>query len=77
MIRRVLARLFGVMTSVSGMAMRDMSMVAGLFVISGGMMLGSRAMVFRGVLVMVGRFQVMLFSFFRHGCSLSEIRISV
>jgi hypothetical protein len=70
------ARLFGVMTGVGGMAMRDMGMVAGLFVISSGVMLGRCAMVFRSMFVMFGSFQVVLFSLFRHGCSLSEIRIS-
>ena len=72
----MLARLFSVMFGVSGMAMRDVGMVPGLFVISGGVMLGRCAMVFRGMLVMFGSFQVVLFPFFRHGCSLSEIRIS-
>jgi hypothetical protein len=72
----MLACLFGMMLGVGGMAMRNVGMVAGLFMISGGVVLGRGAMVFRGVLVMVGSFQVVLFSFFRHGCSLSEIRIS-
>jgi hypothetical protein len=50
------ARLFGVMLGVRLMAMRDMGMVAGLFMISGCVMFGGGAMVFRGMLVMVGGF---------------------
>jgi hypothetical protein len=49
------------------MAMRDMRVMAGLLVISCGMMLRRRAMVLRGMLVMLGSFQMVLFSFFRHG----------
>ena len=63
----MLARLFGVVLGVGMMAMRDMSMVAGFFMISGSVMLGRCAMVFRGVLVMIGGFQMMFFAFFRHG----------
>jgi hypothetical protein len=41
--------------------------VAGFFFISGSVMLGRGAMVFRGMLVMFRGFQVMVLAFFRHG----------
>jgi len=66
-IRRVLARLIGVMLGMGMMAMRDVGMVAGFFFISGSVMLGRGAMVFRGMLVMFRGFQVMVLAFFRHG----------
>jgi hypothetical protein len=59
----MLPRLSGVMPGVRAVAMRDMGVVAGLFVVSGGVMLGRHAMVLRGVLVMLGGFQVVLFTF--------------
>lgn len=65
-IRGMLARLFGVMLGVRVMAMRYVGMVARLFMISSGVVLRRGAMVFRGVFVMLGGFQVMLFTFFRH-----------
>ena len=70
----MLARLFGVVLGVGMMAMRDMGMVAGFFMISGSVMLGGGAMVFRGMLVMLGGFQVMLFTFFRHGALFLRLR---
>jgi hypothetical protein len=70
----MLARLFGVMLGVCMMTMRYVGMVARLFVISRGVMLGGGAMVFRGVLVVVGGFQVMLFTFFRHGALFLRLR---
>jgi hypothetical protein len=63
----MLAGLARVMLGVSVVAMRDVGMVAGLFVISGSMVLGGGAMMLRGVLVMLGGFQVVFFAFFRHG----------
>ncbi len=63
----MLARLIGVMFGVGVMAVRNMGVMAGLLVISGGVMLGRRAMVLRGMLVMLGSFQVVLCAFFRHG----------
>jgi hypothetical protein len=63
----VLAGLLGVMLGVGVVAMRDVGMVAGFLVISRCMMLGSEAMMFRGVLVVLGGFQVVILSFFRHG----------
>jgi hypothetical protein len=65
----MLAGFFRVMLGVDLMAMRYVGMVAGLFMISGGVVLGGVAMVFRGVLVMLGGFVVVLFTFFRHGAS--------
>jgi hypothetical protein len=62
-----LARLFGVMNGMDMMALRDMRMVAGLLMVPGGMMLGSRAVVLGGVLMMLGGFGVMIRSVFRHG----------
>jgi hypothetical protein len=63
----VLAGLARVMLGMSVVAMRDVGMVAGFFVIPGSVVLGRRAMMLRGVLVMLGGFQVMFFAFFRHG----------
>jgi hypothetical protein len=63
----MLASLLGVVLGVGVMAMRYVGMVARLFMISSGVMLGGCAMVFRCVLVVVGGFQVVLFTFFRHG----------
>ena len=72
----VLTCFVGVMLGVRAVAMRDMGMVPGFFVISGGMMLGRFAMVLRGTLMMFGCLQMVLFAFFRHGLPLSEIPIS-
>ncbi len=55
------------MLGVGVMAMRYVGMVACLFMISGGVKFGGCAMMFRGVLVVVGGFQMVLFAFFRHG----------
>jgi hypothetical protein len=74
----MLAGLFGMVFGVGMVAMRNVGMVAGLFMISGGVMLGGGAMMFRRMLVMLGCFQVVLFTFFRHGalflrhCVISE-----
>jgi len=70
----MLARLFGVILGVRVMAMRDVGMVAGLFMISGGVMFGRGAMMFRGMLVMLGGFQMMFFTFFRHGARFLRLR---
>lgn len=67
----VLARLPGMVLGVGMMTMRYMGMVMRLLMIAGGMMLGSSAMVLRGVLVMFSSFQMVLFAFFRHGFFLS------
>ena len=70
----MLAGFVGVMLGVGVMAMRDMGMVAGLFMISCGVMLGSGAMVFRGMLVMICGFQMVFFTFFRHGARFLRLR---
>jgi hypothetical protein len=62
----VLGGFFGVMIRVCAVAVRDVGVVAGLFVISRLMMLGGGAMVLRGVLVMLGCFEVVLVAFCRH-----------
>jgi hypothetical protein len=67
-IRGVLGGFFRVMLGMRVMAMRYVGMVVGLLMISRGVMLSGVAMVFRCVLVMLGGFQVVLFTFFRHGC---------
>ena len=70
----MLARLIGVMLGVRAMARRNVGMVASLFMISGSVMLGSGAMVFRGMLVMIGGFQMVFFTFFRHGARFLRLR---
>jgi hypothetical protein len=65
----VLARLIGVMLGVSVVAVRDVGVVVGFLMVSAGVMLGCGAMVFRGMLVMLGGFQMVFFTFFRHGSS--------
>ena len=70
----MLARFLGVVLGMRVMAMRDVGMVAGLFMISGGVMLGGGAMMFRGLLVMVCGFQMVFFSFFRHGARFLRLR---
>ena len=75
-IRGVLAGFLGMMLGVGGMALSYVGVVMSLFVISGGMMLRGGAMVFRGMLVMLSGLQVVLFAFFGHGFSLSEMQIS-
>jgi hypothetical protein len=63
-----MAVMFGVMTAgfgvvmfgVAGVAIRAVGVMGGLFVIAGFMMLGSFAMVLRGMLVMFGRLVVVL-----------------
>lgn len=64
-----LAGLFGVMLGVGAVAVRDVGVVAGILMVSGGMMVRRFAMVFRGVFVMFGGFQMVFFTFFRHGSS--------
>jgi hypothetical protein len=70
----MLAGFFGVMLGVRVMAMRDVGMVAGLFMIPGGVMFSRGAMMFRGMLVMLGGFQVVFFTFFRHGARFLRLR---
>jgi hypothetical protein len=63
----MLAGFFGVMLGVVVVPLRDVRMVAGLFMIAGAVMLGGGAMMFGGVLVMLGGFQMMLRGVFGHG----------
>jgi hypothetical protein len=70
----VLAGLFGMMLGMRMMAMRDVGMVAGFFFISGSVMLSRGAMMFRRVLVMFGRFQMVVLAFFRHGALFLRLR---
>jgi hypothetical protein len=60
----VLAGFFGVMDCMQVMAVGHVSVVPGLFVIVGLVVLGSREMVFRGVTVVLGGFAVMIRNFF-------------
>lgn len=70
----MLAGFVGVMLGVGVMAMRDMGMVAGLFMISGGVMPGGGAMMFRGLLEMICGFQMVFFTFIRHGARFLRLR---
>jgi hypothetical protein len=70
----MLARFLGVVLGMRVMAMRDVGMVAGLFMISCGVVLGSCAMMFRGMLVMICGFQMVFFAFFRHGALFLRLR---
>jgi hypothetical protein len=58
-----LGSLAGVMGRVETMPMGDVCMVAGLFVVAGFLVFGGRAVVNRGLLVVVGGVLVMLGSF--------------
>jgi hypothetical protein len=69
LIRGVLAGFFGVMAGVGSMAVCYVGVVACFFVVARGVMLGCGAMVFRGMLMMLGGFQMVFFAFFRHGSS--------
>jgi hypothetical protein len=56
----VAACLMMMMLGMAGMAMRGMSMMRGLLMIAGLMVFGGLAVMFRRVLVMLGRFMMML-----------------
>jgi hypothetical protein len=60
----VLAGFFGVMDCVQMMAVGHVSVVPGLLVIVGFVVLGSLEMVLRGVTVVLGSFAVMIRNFF-------------
>ncbi len=60
----VLAGFFGVMNRVHMMAMGDVGVMPGLFMIARLVMLGGREMVFRGVTMVLGSFAVMFRAFF-------------
>jgi len=69
----VLGGFTGVVRGVKSMAVRDVRMVGGLFVIPFGMVFGSFAVVSRGVLVMFSSFFVVFGSFvLLHGSFLSH-----
>jgi hypothetical protein len=70
----MLTGFLGVMLGMGVMTMRDVGMVAGLFMISCGVMLGGGPMMFRGLLVMVCGFQMVFFTFFRHGSRFLRLR---
>jgi hypothetical protein len=69
----VLAGFGGVMRGMRGMAVCDMRMVAGLFVIGSLVMVGGGVMMLGGMLVVFGGFVVMIDSLLRHGEPLSEV----
>jgi len=60
--------LSGVMRCVMMMAVGDMSMMGGEMVIACLMMPGCLTMMARGVLMVLGCFEVVLCCLFRHGC---------
>ena len=63
---RMLARLFRVVLGMRMMTVRYVGVVTGFLMVPRGMVLGGGAVVFRGMLVMLSGFQVMLFTFFGH-----------
>jgi hypothetical protein len=69
----VLACFRGVMQGVRGMTVRDMSVVAALFVVASLMMIGGGVMMRGGMLVVFGSFAVVIDSLLRHGEPLSEV----
>ena len=54
------------MLGVSLMAVRDMGVMMRLLMVARGMMLRGHLVMLRGVLVVFGSLQVVLFAFFRH-----------
>jgi hypothetical protein len=64
----------GVMCGVGSMTVRDMSMVAGLFVVASFMMIGGDIMMRGRMLVVFGGFAVVLDSLFRHRTSFRDQR---
>ena len=62
----MLAGLFGVMLGMHMMAMRDMRVVTGFVMIPRLVMIGSRAMMLRGMFMMLGSFAMVLGSLVRH-----------
>jgi hypothetical protein len=77
----VLAGLFGMMRGVQRMAVRDMGMVAGLFMIARLVVPGGFAVMFGGLFVMFGSLTVMLRSWMSHwgvaslGCEIKSNNI--
>ncbi len=72
-VRVVLARLFGVMRGVNIVAMSDVGVVSRLLMVSAGVLLRCRAVMFCSLFVMLRCFQMVVFAFFGHIDSLSEI----
>ena len=66
----MLASFFGVVRCVRIVAVRDLGMVTGFFVISRGVMLRRCAMMLGSVLVVLSRFHMVFFTFFRHALNL-------
>jgi hypothetical protein len=66
-IRVVLAGFRRVVDGMVLVTMCNMGVVPGFFVVFGGVMFRRGAMMFRGVLVVLGGFQVMVGDLFRHG----------
>jgi hypothetical protein len=62
----VLAGFFGVMSRVVMMPVRDVRVMSRLFMISGSVVFGSRAMMTRSVLVVLGGLAVMIDHFLGH-----------
>ncbi len=63
----MLPGLFGMMSSVHRVSVRDMGVMPGLLMIARLVMLGRFPMVSRSLFVMLGSFMVMLRSFVSHG----------
>lgn len=64
--RVMLAGLFGVVGGVVQVAFRNVSMMAGLFMVAGLMMAGGSLVMFRGVFVVLRCLPMVLRGFFRH-----------
>lgn len=62
----MLARFLRVVRRVVVMALRDVRVVPGLFMVGVGVMFGRGAMMLRGVFVMFSSFQVMIGDLFGH-----------
>jgi hypothetical protein len=69
----MLACFRSVMQGMRGMTVRDMSVVAALFVVASLMMVGGGVVVRGGMLVVFGSFAVVIDSQLRHGEPLSEV----
>jgi hypothetical protein len=63
----MLSSFFGMLGSVERVAMGDMGVVAGLFVIARFVMIGRFPMMFRSVFVVLRRFLMMICRFVSHG----------
>jgi hypothetical protein len=70
----VLACFRRVMRGMGGVTVRDMGVVAGLFMVASLMMIGGGVVMRGGMLVVFGSFAVVIDSRLRHGEPLSEIQ---